>query len=145
MKIISYKESDFEYLIKTYNPLMMRNSEGNLEVFQNKKNCYYEFLRRFYQHHYKGYCEPVLWIYDNYGLEFVDCQRVFALWRSKFRCPDEPFLINWNDDKSIKEYLMYFVKGCHYLCDTPFDEANFILAFDLFCQTFKNLRNESNT
>ncbi len=137
MKIKVYMKDDLENLIKTYNPLMLRNKDGKLEVFQYRMNCYYEFMRRFYQQHYKGYCEPVLWIHDTFGFELADCQRLFAIWRSKFRCPDEPFIIEWKNEKIANEYLKYFVKGCHIICGTTYDESDFILAFDLFCTNFE--------
>ena len=129
-KVIASPDVCYGYLLK-HNPLLLCDDTGYL-FFEDVSSCYHELMRRLYMQFGKGFCDPVLWLYDNYFLSIKDAEKVYQLWVNKFHAPHEPLIVLWNDKNEARKFCEIFVRGVLFLSDVPFREDAFNLAFIKF-------------
>lgn len=134
VKIVSNEEA-MHYLF-THNPLLVRDIYGDFEFFSSDTACYYEFMVRFYTRFAKGYCDPVLWLHENFAIHLKDAEHVFNVWRTKYNMPNEPFLIEWSNEEEAIKFLRFFMSGVLTFTDHVLCEGTFYMAFDTFSKKF---------
>ncbi|MEE0235494.1 MAG: hypothetical protein UD961_04970 [Bacteroidales bacterium] len=122
--------------LRCHNPLFLRDKSNRLQTFDCYASCYYELMVRLYTRYSRGYLDPVLVLMGHFNLSLQDSQRLFFILKSKFRCPNEPFVIHWSEVAEAKKYLKFFVEGFSYQTEAFFLEEAFTTAFDKFYEEY---------
>lgn len=129
-------QDELVFFLHRHNPLFLRDKSNRLLTFDCYASCYYELMVRLYTRHSRGYLDPVLVLMGHFNLSLQDSQRLFFTLKSKFRCPNEPFLVHWSEVTEAKKYIKFFVEGYSYHTGAPFSEEAFTMAFDKFYEEY---------